>query len=161
MRNATLALLFTGAMALTGMTPLAPAVAAETQQQKDSQQKESQWRYVFHKGVWWYWLPTNRWVYWQDSQWKDYAPPVAANASSGAVVPGYAGTMQGSDAGSGSDIRPFYGRALSNGYYGGWGGSEIRPFYGRALMGRFGGGSWSGYDEVRPFYGHAGSSYGY
>jgi hypothetical protein len=30
------------------------------------------WRYKHHQGRWWYWLPSNSWVYWQDSQWVRY-----------------------------------------------------------------------------------------
>jgi hypothetical protein len=32
------------------------------------------WRYRFHDGRWWYWLPSERWVYWQDGRWIEYAP---------------------------------------------------------------------------------------
>lgn len=33
-----------------------------------------QWRYRFYNGVWWYWLPDNRWVYWSNNAWQDYNP---------------------------------------------------------------------------------------
>jgi hypothetical protein len=27
------------------------------------------WRYRWHQGRWWYWLPSNEWVVWVDGQW--------------------------------------------------------------------------------------------
>ena len=136
---------------LAGVAFSAPAAAAETQQQN-----ENQWRYVLHNGVWWYWLPANRWVYWRDNQWNDYHPQAEVNGSSASVTYRYATTTQGSQAGGGSDVGPFYGRALPGSYYSGASGSEIGPFYGQAFMGGFEGGSWSGSDNIGPFYGHAG-----
>jgi hypothetical protein len=32
------------------------------------------WRYRWHEGLWWYWLPENRWVYWHDGKWVSYEP---------------------------------------------------------------------------------------
>ena len=36
------------------------------------------WRYTFHNGEWWYWLPTSRWVYWRDNRWNAYDPKTYA-----------------------------------------------------------------------------------
>ena len=33
------------------------------------------WRYRYQDGVWWYWLPSNRWVYWSNGRWVDYVAP--------------------------------------------------------------------------------------
>ncbi|HKD36279.1 MAG TPA: hypothetical protein VKB78_05745 [Pirellulales bacterium] len=33
-----------------------------------------QWRYRFYNGVWWYWLPSNRWAFWSNGAWQDYNP---------------------------------------------------------------------------------------
>ena len=30
------------------------------------------WRYKRHDGLWWYWLPSNSWVYWTDGKWVAY-----------------------------------------------------------------------------------------
>jgi hypothetical protein len=30
------------------------------------------WRYKRHQGLWWYWLPSNKWVYWTDNRWVPY-----------------------------------------------------------------------------------------
>jgi hypothetical protein len=30
------------------------------------------WRYRKHQGLWWYWLPSNKWVYWTDGHWVPY-----------------------------------------------------------------------------------------
>lgn len=47
------------------------------------------WRFKWHAGRWWYWLPTERWVYWHGDHWEEYlAPPPVPGAvypSSGAT----------------------------------------------------------------------------
>ena len=30
------------------------------------------WRFKRHQGLWWYWLPTNKWVYWTGDRWVAY-----------------------------------------------------------------------------------------
>ena len=32
------------------------------------------WRYRRHDGLWWYWLPSEKWVYWNDGRWDPYDP---------------------------------------------------------------------------------------
>jgi hypothetical protein len=39
------------------------------------------WRYRFHDGRWWYWLPTQQWVYWDGSKWNDVVAPPAPTAA--------------------------------------------------------------------------------
>ncbi len=34
--------------------------------------KSETWRYRQHQGLWWYWLPSNKWVYWTDNHWVPY-----------------------------------------------------------------------------------------
>jgi hypothetical protein len=36
--------------------------------------REDAWRYRRHNGLWWYWLPSERWVVWIDGAWVDYEP---------------------------------------------------------------------------------------
>ncbi len=36
------------------------------------------WRYRRHQGMWWYWLPSNKWVYWSDDKWVPYDPATYA-----------------------------------------------------------------------------------
>ena len=85
-------------------------------QKKTADQKQGQgqdqWRYTFHNGEWWYWLPADRWVYWRDNRWNDYDPKTFTypNAS-GVVVTSRNGSSYGSRAADNSDIRPFYGHA--------------------------------------------------
>ncbi len=31
-----------------------------------------QWRYRWHNGQWWYWMPSNRWVFWNGYSWLPY-----------------------------------------------------------------------------------------
>jgi hypothetical protein len=40
---------------------------------------DESWRYRWHKGAdgigrWWYWLPSERWVYWENGRWHEFAP---------------------------------------------------------------------------------------
>jgi hypothetical protein len=30
------------------------------------------WRYKYQNGGWWYWLPSNRWMHYQNGTWQDY-----------------------------------------------------------------------------------------
>jgi hypothetical protein len=135
---------------------LSAARAAEPIQTKD----QNKWRYVVHNGEWWYWMPDNRWVFWRNNKWNDYNRQTYTLPNSSV---GIAGNLAGSGgrAGNTSDIRPFYGHALSsldrrpveeN--------NEVGPFYGRALPSEiFGQMRWR--RSSRPFYGHAVSSYDY
>jgi hypothetical protein len=41
-------------------------------------------RYRYQDGRWWYLLPDNRWVYWENGAWVNYTPPAV-----GAPVPAY------------------------------------------------------------------------
>jgi hypothetical protein len=117
MRAAILTLLIAGSIVSTGLGA-SPQPAASPDQ--------NAWRYVWHNGAWWYWLPQQKWVYWQSNHWNDYNPPAFAS------IPGQSGYGAASD---NSDIRPFYGHAESRWGYGDVGArnSRIRPFYGHAL----------------------------
>ena len=108
-------------------------------------------RYTLHNGQWWYWLPANRWVYWRDNQWNDFDPKTSKTAPSGDAV---ATTPNGSRVSEESDVRPFYGHALSDFDRRTFEpGSEIGPFYGNALPNEVFGGRRSP-SAVRPFHGH-------
>jgi hypothetical protein len=50
------------------------------------------WRYRRHDGQWWYWLPSEKWVYWTGDRWKAYEPLAtsqsrAARQSGGSSYP--------------------------------------------------------------------------
>ena len=149
----TLALL----LAAVGLLALAqfslPTVNGAEQKAK---QGDQQWRFTYHNGEWWYWLPTNQWVYWRNNRWNDYDPQTFIYPYVPAVVPagratvGYSGQTVPND-----DIRPFYGHSQSeldrrpverNG--------EVGPFYGHALPTEVFG-PWRSRQANRPFYGHA------
>jgi hypothetical protein len=74
------------------------------------------WRYRFHNGTWWYWLPTKRWMVWSSGQWVDYVPTTVTYVPSQSYVPSY---------GYGSSYS--YPSGYSR-YYSGYGGYS--PFYG-------------------------------
>jgi hypothetical protein len=135
------------------VAPLAVAVDPVTAQSPS--RNDNQWRYTFYNGMWWYWLPERRWVYWRDNHWNDYRPAVVVDSSAPAIG-SYVTPGSGNRGVATSDIRPFYGHALSpidrrpmatdN---------EIGPFYGHVLPGEVFG-PWGGRrSEIRPFYGHA------
>ncbi|HEX3727043.1 MAG TPA: hypothetical protein VHV08_12400 [Pirellulales bacterium] len=51
--------------------------ATETQSATDQRgasgaQSGETWRYKRHAGLWWYWLPSNQWVYWSEGRWVNY-----------------------------------------------------------------------------------------
>jgi hypothetical protein len=134
------------------------------QKQSDHQKQgptQDRWRYTFHNGEWWYWLPTDRWVYWRNDRWNDYDPKAyTAPVSPGGSVASRTGSTDGSRAVNDSDIRPFYGHAVSNlDRRTLEENNEVGPFYGHALPSEvFGPGR--GRRGIRPFYGHAVSSSG-
>jgi hypothetical protein len=37
-------------------------------------QPDDAWRYRRHGGRWWYWLPSEKWVYWTGDRWTAYRP---------------------------------------------------------------------------------------
>jgi hypothetical protein len=37
-----------------------------------SQQNDA-WRFKYHAGQWWYWLPSERWVVWNGQSWTPYS----------------------------------------------------------------------------------------
>jgi hypothetical protein len=48
---------------------------------------DNQWRYRQYEGRWWYWLPSNRWVMWQDGRWVD--PPAQSLPAETIETPQY------------------------------------------------------------------------
>jgi hypothetical protein len=35
---------------------------------------DENWRFRNYNGTWWYWMPSNRWVYWSNGAWVDFVP---------------------------------------------------------------------------------------
>jgi hypothetical protein len=56
------------------------------------------WRYRQHQGLWWYWLPSDKWVYWTDRKWVPYDAETYAkfNASRQPAVQTYSSRSYGS-----------------------------------------------------------------
>jgi len=153
MRRTTAVVVITGAVALLGLT-FSPRSAIGSDPEE--------WRYVFHRGQWWYWLPENRWVYWRGNRWNDYYPPAPAAGRGTSVARGDRARAATGDRGAEpSDIRPFYGHALSGIDTRAPSAEEIGPFYGHALPQEVFGPWRSRRARIGPFYGHADSSYGY
>lgn len=135
------------------------SLAAVRAAEQGTGQGQNQWRYTFHNGQWWYWLPAGRWVYWRDNRWNDYDPKTFTSSnSSGVVAAGRAGSSSESRATTQSDVRPFYGHALSNlDRRRLQENNEVGPFYGHALPSEVFG-PCRARRSVAPFYGHAVSS---
>jgi hypothetical protein len=145
-----------------------PAVKGQVAKQATSSQQKvapgsDRWRYTFHNGEWWYWLPEARWVFWRDNRWNHYDPktyvaPILQYADFAAGIQG--GWTGGNRVLNDSDVYPFYGRTTGqldrrtlqpN--------EEVGPFYGHALPNEVFG-PWRWGQSSRPAYGHALSSGG-
>jgi len=98
----------------------------DNRQGSDNRGGDNQWRYKFHNGTWWYWLPENRWVYWNNGSWANY------DAATYAAQPTY--NTQPSYNSYNYDNGGYNGPYTSG--YGGY------PYYGR---GYYGGGYYPGY----------------
>jgi hypothetical protein len=96
---------------------------------------DNSWRFKNHNGTWWYWMPSNRWVYWSNGSWVDYSPDtyVAPQTVTAYRVPDYHYAPAYTYTPSFSyGSYPYYGS--SNGYYG-----SGYPYYGRSYS-YYGGG---------------------
>jgi hypothetical protein len=134
---------------------LSSAKAADPAQTKN----QNQWRYAYHNNEWWYWLPENRWVYWRENKWNDYNRQTYISPNSlGNIAIDPAVSVNG--AAGATDIRPFYGHAVSNlDRRAVETDNEVGPFYGHVLPSEIFG--YRSRNSLRPFYGHAVSSYDY
>ena len=114
---------------------------------------------MLHNGEWWYWLPENRWVFCRDNAWNNYNPKTCTSRnSSGGIATNFAGS--GNSSGDASDVRLFYGHAISNlDRRPVETDNEVGPFYGHVLPSEILGNR--PHNSIRPFYGHAVSSYDY
>jgi hypothetical protein len=53
-----------------------------------------QWRYKLHNGEWWYWMPSNYWMYHRDGRWVQYDPNSFVPSRGGRrYVTGYRGEL--------------------------------------------------------------------
>jgi hypothetical protein len=54
----------------------------------NSPAQSNKWRYKYHHGRWWYWLPSNSWVFYQNQHWIPYHadPHSQARAANGGPI---------------------------------------------------------------------------
>ena len=71
-------------------------------------------RYRYYNGRWWYLLPDNRWVYWENGAWVNYVPPAV-----GAPAPTAYQYVQPPPYVYYGDPGYYYGPGYYGGYYGG------------------------------------------
>jgi hypothetical protein len=125
-----------------------------------------QWRYRQHEGRWWYWLPSNRWVMWQDGRWVD--PPAEPIPSEQIETPQYQSAPRYS-APAPRMLQPrpeswYYADRVYNGpryyydeFYEPYGGARPYPYYPTPRPSYYGRGyRYGGYP-----YGYGGYPYGY
>jgi len=89
------------------------------------------WRFRWHQNRWWYWLPSEQWVYWDGDHWEDFSAPPQMPAvrapASALIIPGstvvyrYPLTSFGYGYSSPLIYRSYapYGGLYSSGYVGG------------------------------------------
>jgi hypothetical protein len=83
------------------------------------------WRYRYHGGRWWYWMPNNQWRYYDNDSWHVYIPGAGIDIGRGSY-PYYSGYR---------GYYPYsYGRYYGRRYYG--------PRYGRGFGVRVGPFGW-------------------
>ncbi len=77
--------------------PAPSAASADSQTDQTPTQGGEKWRYRQHQGMWWYWLPSEKWVYWSDGKWVNYDPETYAQlrASRRNRVYSYRGSQSG------------------------------------------------------------------
>ena len=51
---------------------VALVVPVAAQQTASGSSTQPDWRYCWHEGRWWYWMPENRWVIWSGTAWAPY-----------------------------------------------------------------------------------------
>ena len=68
---------------------------------------DNNWRYRFFDGRWWYWVPSNQWMYYQNGGWQLFNGPVQAAATGQNPYPystGYRGTMGAAQSNTNSSV---------------------------------------------------------
>jgi hypothetical protein len=90
--------------------------------------RDERWRFKHQNGHWWYWLPSNQWVFWNGTTWVGYTPEVYASFHASRYPSPRRSYYRGYyDGGYYPDQRWWDG-----GYYGGryWGPGWYGPNYG-------------------------------
>jgi hypothetical protein len=74
------------------------------------------WRYKQQNGHWWYWLPSNQWVFWNGSGWVQYTPQAYAAFYATQQPRAYGSYYRG---GYDDGYTTYYNDGYNNGIYGG------------------------------------------
>ncbi len=80
-----------------------PAPRADEIPSPAAQRDDQTWRYRWHEGHWWYWLPSERWVYWDGGRWNEFGRP--AGRRLGAMLRNGNGGINLGDLMQGDEIR--------------------------------------------------------
>ena len=68
MRTLITALFLCGWLATSAFGQATPTTATDSSSGTSATQGE-RWRYVYHEGRWWYYLPNEQWVIWSGARW--------------------------------------------------------------------------------------------
>jgi hypothetical protein len=61
----------------------APTVVSASDDVSKSDAGGETWRFRRHRGQWWYWLPSEKWVVWNGERWVDHVPQATTRSSGG------------------------------------------------------------------------------
>ena len=92
----------------------APAGSADSKPATAGDGEKS--RFKQHDGLWWYWLPSNSWVYWTDGKWVPYDPESYAKFQASRVPRGYSYSSGGTQQGGYPQQGGFWGPVRYNQY---------------------------------------------
>ena len=62
--------------------PAAASVSSAAPDGAPQTEAGQSWRYKRHEGLWWYWLPSEKWVIWNGGAWVPYSPKLFAELRS-------------------------------------------------------------------------------
>lgn len=74
------------------------------------------WRFRQHDGLWWYWLPSEKWVYWHEGKWVPYDAAAYAELQRSQPTRRYTYFRGGNQGTSGYPELGQWGRVRYDGY---------------------------------------------
>jgi hypothetical protein len=139
----------------TPQPTLPPLQSGPAQSAPDVSANSEKWRYSLRNGVWWYYTPNQKWMYWSNDHWIESVPPAVSNAPQplppSAAIPNYQQPRVSVGVGVGV---PGYGYPYAYPYGGYPNGPYGYPGYGYGPYGY-------GYPGVGVGFGYRRGGYGY
>lgn len=88
----------------------------QTPESQSSNSGGDKWRFRQHQGLWWYWLPSEKWVYWHEGKWVAYDPASYAELQKSLPARQYSYYRGGNQSSSGYPELGQWGRVRYDGY---------------------------------------------